>query len=1636
MLRLKRKLMAIVTISAMLASLLGTGGITAAAAENNPPLPPTGLRVELLSEAFGIGPSNPALSWEVNDNDSNEIQTAYQVLVASTKEKIDANNADVYDSGKVLSDESTYVKLENLSLAQNSLYYWKVRTWDKADAPSQYSEPKCITTAVGSSWASTDSVWVSQQDIYQQNGWTNYAVEADIKVNEVALALTFRTQAPASYAIALQFRGDGTMSYLYRNGGAWAALANGTVTYPANAKIVVGTYSHVKVECIGTTYTTYINGVQVDKRTISTPAITSGTIGFRTGGSESGTAKNIEVYKIDAAGVKGDALYADNFAGGINSFSGGTVANGEIAIPRGGDYYMNALGVSPQNGNFAFLRNEFDIADKDAIEKAIVSVTAKSTTNIRQYVYSLFLNGESVGIGPARSNDSAKITFYNSYDVTNLLKTGKNAIGAVNYATSNKQFLLQMTVFYKDGTKQVLLNSGRDRALWKSLDGTAAFGETGSSIGTSYYTAASENLNANIYPFGWDMPGFDDSRWDAPMSKGQILSSGFKLAPNTSENVNRYLVDVAKVVNKGNGNYFIDLGKEVIGGFYLDIDSHVSQAITVRAGEQTSAPNTVRYAMLTGNNYQETWTLKQGPQVLQNFGMKAIRYVEILNSPVEIKAENCKAVSLRQAFDDNASSFNSSDDFMNTLYEFTKYSIKATNQDLYVDSQSRERGAYEGDVIINGLSAYGVEANYSLARFTNENLYTNATWPAEYKLFSVIAAYLDYIYSGNIDSLVSNYDVIKGKLFDSKFNTTINLVQRPTSAGSGTNAILVDWPDGERDGYAYSSAEYNTVFNAVHYWAYDCMAKIADAVGKTADAGYYTNRAALLKQGMIDRLFDKDKGIFRDGLTNTLAPINNYSQHANAFPLSCGIVDDASMAASIAKNIDARGLKTSVYGSFFVLAGLYRAEAGLEAYKIMTANQIRSWKHVINDLGATMATEAWDPTLKGNMTFSHPWGSAPGSQIPQGLFGINPTEPGFEKFDIKFQPGGLDYASIKVPTLKGAILASFDTSDVAYIIKSNVTIPANTSSNVSLPAKNAGHDIVIVDGIPVVAARNGDFLTVALGSGEHTLSVPAPFKLSVSIDDPTNLFVGKTGTLNINIENEDGPVATDDAVITYSSDAESIISVMEDGVLSFNSVGSALITVNVCFYNFEMMGQVIPELNITSSIRLETRLPLIKDVYLAVDKDEITANETAKAEMMAVLESGDEYVLENASYVSSDESIATVDNSGVITGVSGGKTATISAYTTQDMANLMPTLSDDKFDYTNIYSDDFSTAGKTFPSLSVNDGRLFVGRSQNANYSGGMEWTDYVIDADITIQSTAASLRFRATDSTNYYLWQFRTDETLKIHAFAPNLPSGYTLIDTVPLKCLNNTASNKIRIVVLGDTFTTYVNGQLVNVAKDSTHKKGSIGVRNGSGEEFYMDSIAVSSRKLVASKDIYVESTSKINGLDMVTGTVVAKNAANIAMNITGTDLAGQQIELKLVSGNETLANTIVNCTNDSFMAVLPIASAPDAGNYTVVASVVGTRSAKSADLTVVSNDDVFSATVEELNGKLAIKFNTAITAGTGFAVSVDGQKVSASIANGNYVCTDLEFDSVNAGAKIVISKVKLLPFPSYSFNFSVTK
>lgn len=763
------------------------------------------------------------------------------------------------------------------------------------------------------------------------------------------------------------------------------------------------------------------------------------------------------------------------------------------SVAGDGNGWSSVEGSWAGSGKVAFFRTE--VTKEANLEKAILSITATSTEASCQYVYNLYVNGQEIGMGPQRQDGS--VLYYDTYDISDSLTSGSNAIGLLAYSETNQGILCQLTYFYSDGSKKVITNTGANRDQWKGMNGDSVYiGSDNSSIGTGYYAAKRDNINSRSYPVGWNQAGFSVSGWSNLYASGTM--SGMTLTAGETEHMKRHEVTPVSV-KAVNGAYLVDFGKEIIGSIQLNINCSAAN-ITLEYGEELDSSGNVIYKLATGNVYQETWSLKSGSQTLSGIGMKTFRYVTIRNLPTGISTSNVKGLAIYQDFDENASSFSSSNSTLNNLYNLTKYTSKVNGQVLYVDSQNRERKAYEGDAMVIAMNNYSYGHTMASSKYTAEYLINHTTWPAEYSLYNIILVYQNYLETGDIRTLASAYEGLKGKTLLDYYDANMGLLKE---INTSTQRTIVDWPTTNRDNYDMTNAYYNTVLNATAVGAYESMAKIASALGYGGDSSYYQSLSNTIRNSLISRMYNSSKGRFCDGLKQSGEAVSHCSQQATAWALAFGIYSSQSMSDTLAASIETDGeVKCSIFGSYFLLQGLYKSNHGTLAKKILCNSEstygIQSFGYVLYGLGGGTTPEAWNGELKSNLSYNHPWGTAPGVMFMRGLFGINPTSAGYKTFDIKLQPGGISKASMTVPTIRGDISVNYSLN--GGMISVNVSVPGNTRAKIFIPVSDS-QTTLTVDGKTVTGTYNNGFVSYELSGGSHTISSGT----SVGADDSSEL---------------------------------------------------------------------------------------------------------------------------------------------------------------------------------------------------------------------------------------------------------------------------------------------------------------------------------------------------------------------------------------------------------------------------------------------------------------------------------------------------------------------------------------------------
>ncbi len=538
------------------------------------------------------------------------------------------------------------------------------------------------------------------------------------------------------------------------------------------------------------------------------------------------------------------------------------------------------------------------------------------------------------------------------------------------------------------------------------------------------------------------------------------------------------------------GVYFVDFGKAAFGTLkFTATASQDGQTAVVYLGERRNKDLTVNKEPGVSNiGYQKVEVpLKKGKftyqvelpshraryphsQKLADFYPEVMpfRFVEINGPKKGFRAEEAVQLALFYYFDDSASDFHSSDENLDRVWDLCKYTLKATPfLGLYADG-NRERMPYEADAYIQQLGHYSVDREFSIARYTTNFLLYHAAWPTEWQMHTLFMAWEDYRHTGNTEFLAAHYEDLKAKSLialareDGLISTrtgkvTPDFLESLHFKGNNFRDI-VDWPagtapgrkqrsnqgptpEGERDGYVFT--DINTVVNAFHYRSLVIMKRIAGILNKKEDQQFFSEKTEKVKNSIQEKLFDPQQGVFTDGEETKHA-----SLHANMFSLAFGLTPEAHLT-SIVDSIKSKGMACSVYGAQYLLEALYEAGEADYARSLMTSEDRRSWINMIN-AGSTMTTEAWDEYYKPNLTWNHAWGSAPANIITRKLMGIEPLEAAYRRFRICPQPGNLEEASLKLPTIRGSIESKLLNQNDRWQLE--ISIPGNSEAEIWLPA--------------------------------------------------------------------------------------------------------------------------------------------------------------------------------------------------------------------------------------------------------------------------------------------------------------------------------------------------------------------------------------------------------------------------------------------------------------------------------------------------------------------------------------------------------------------------------------------------------
>jgi len=796
------------------------------------------------------------------------------------------------------------------------------------------------------------------------------------------------------------------------------------------------------------------------------------------------------------------------------------------------------------------LRKEFDITK--GVKRARVYICGLGW-------YELYINGEKVGdhvLDPA-TTDYTKRVLYVTYDVTDYLRIGRNAIGVMLgngwYSSDGKppgrepysdrpKLLLQMNIEFTDGKGVSIVTDD----TWKTSKGPIIANDI----------CNGEVYDARLEKPGWKSPNYDDSDWDKALlvePPGGALTS--QMIPPIKV---MKTIKPVRIMEPEKNIYVYDFGQNFTGWVRLRVSGPRGTKVTLRyAGRLYND-----YRLDPRNNYgadqTDTYILKgEGTEVWEpRFTLHGFRYVEVTGFPGTPTKENLEGCFVRSAVE-TIGSFRCSNPLLNQIHHNVCWTFASSFQGIPQDAAERcERVGWLGDP---GFVAEDYIYNFDTAGFWTKwlddikdsqkpdgnlpvvspphwrDVYSEyPAWKSSYPLF----VWYVYQYYGDERILEKHYDGMK-KLIDFFSAKAENYI---LSYGLGDHME----PDREKGESSFRPKRTPPSLTSTAYYYFDTciLAQAARVLGKEDDYKRYSDLAKNIKDAFSREFFDESTNQYATG-----------SQTSNALPLYLGMVPEGRENA-VAKNlvedimINHDGhLSTGIIGTNALEQALPESGWANVFYVIATKTTFPSWGYEVLK-GATTIWEAFEycPWCSLNMKM---FGSVE-KFFYKDLAGISPASPGYKRISIKPHIiGELKYVTASIKTVRGEVKSSW-VREGDNKLRMEVTIPPNSQAKVSVP-KMGLENVVITEGGKTIwengsyiggvegitgGIESAKYVTFDVGSGSYSfeMSSETPRKPSIEYSDleaPENVKAGEPFEVSAVVRNKSNYNLLPEIQLTY-----------------------------------------------------------------------------------------------------------------------------------------------------------------------------------------------------------------------------------------------------------------------------------------------------------------------------------------------------------------------------------------------------------------------------------------------------------------------------------------------------------------------
>jgi alpha-L-rhamnosidase len=740
-----------------------------------------------------------------------------------------------------------------------------------------------------------------------------------------------------------------------------------------------------------------------------------------------------------------------------------------------------------------WLRKEFT-ADKP-LRRAVVSFSGLGSSE-------LYVNGAKVGdavLSPALS-DYEKRVYYVTYDITSMLKTGANALGAV---LGNGRFnsprvvgrnglrtfgwpklILQLRLEYADGTTAEIVSD----ESWK-------FTDQGPITANNEYDG--EDYDARQEMSGWAAPGFDDSKWTTASlasAPGGVLCAQ-NIAPIRVTGVIKPL-SVKEVTP---GVFVYDLGQNMVGWCKLSVTGLAGTTVQMRFAERLHDDGTLSMENLRTAKATDHYTLKGGgPETWEpRFTDHGFRYVEVTGYPGQPALD---AIEGHIVNDDLATTgdFESSNPLLNKIYQSVVWGVRGNYRSMPTDCPQRdERQGWLGDRAAESLGEMFIFDNHLLYKKWIQDIadaqLDNGSVPA-------VAPHFWMVYNDDV-TWPSALLIIPNSLRE-QFGDEATIARQYPAMLKWIDHMSTfvaddlqprdkygDWcmpPEDPKIIHSTDPARLTAgPLLGTTYFYYDLglMSQYATMLKQPADAQKFDALAAKMKSGLNQKYLNTITGQYDNG-----------TQTSSVLPLTFGMVPDdqrprvlASLVNSIT-NIYHNHIGTGLIGAAWLNRTLTDNGRGDLAYAMATNRDFPSWGYMIEH-GATTIWELWNGDTASVQMNSGNHVMLVGDFVIwlyQDLAGIrsDPAQPGFKNIIMKPMPVG-DLTSVKASHQSPYGLIESEWHKDGSTFHWHVTVPPNSTATVFVPASSP--DTVTESGHPAATSSGIKFLRDEPGRAVYQL---------------------------------------------------------------------------------------------------------------------------------------------------------------------------------------------------------------------------------------------------------------------------------------------------------------------------------------------------------------------------------------------------------------------------------------------------------------------------------------------------------------------------------------------------------------------